>query len=176
MKNDKPHTVSVCIGSAPVRNELEAFEGAKSLGRTIARSGGTLLIPAQSGIPLWAAMGAKEEGGVVVGISPASSQKEHEHILRLPRTYMDTVIYAGDDARAQQMIAQSAKTIVACAGPLDRLEALSEAQKQGSSVGLLKGSWHDATEMDFHTTAHLHADSDPERLLRKLFNAVIPEQ
>src|SRR3970282_2318710 len=74
---------------------LDALDKAKDLGREIVKQGGILLTGATTGFPLWAAMGAKEAGGISVGLSPAANQKEHKDVYRLPLDYMDLIIYTG---------------------------------------------------------------------------------
>ena len=60
-----------------------ALEASKELGREIARHGATLVTGATTGVPLWASIGAKEEEGTVVGISPAKTEKEHIEVYKL---------------------------------------------------------------------------------------------
>ena len=62
--------------------ENSLFKG-KEIGREVARRKIVLMNGATTGFPLWAAIGAKEENGFVVGISPASNIKEHIELLRL---------------------------------------------------------------------------------------------
>jgi hypothetical protein len=38
-------------------------------------------------------MGAKKAGGMSIGLSPASSEKEHAEGYKLPLDYMDLIIY-----------------------------------------------------------------------------------
>jgi len=47
------------------------------LGKEIISQGAVLVNGATTGFPYWAAKGAKTSGGIVVGISPASSEAEH---------------------------------------------------------------------------------------------------
>src|SRR6476659_3830529 len=53
---------------------LEAFEKAKELGREIARQGAIITTGATTGFPMYAAMGAKDECGFSVGLSPAATE------------------------------------------------------------------------------------------------------
>src|SRR4051812_17296402 len=74
---------------------LNALEKAKDLGREIVRQGGIIVTGATTGFPLWSAMGAKEERGISIGLSPAMNEKEHIETYRLPLDYMDLIIYTG---------------------------------------------------------------------------------
>ena len=55
----------------------DALDKAKELGRQVVLHNGVLVTGATTGIPYWAAIGAKEAGGIVIGISPATSELEH---------------------------------------------------------------------------------------------------
>jgi predicted Rossmann-fold nucleotide-binding protein len=69
----------ICISGAAETGHcgVDALEKAKELGREIARQGAVLISGATTGFPLWVAMGAKEVGGISIGFSPATSEKEH---------------------------------------------------------------------------------------------------
>ncbi len=71
------------------------MERAKELGREIARQGAVLVTGATTGFPMWAAMGAKEVGGISIGFSPASTEREHIEAYKLPLDYMDLIVYTG---------------------------------------------------------------------------------
>src|SRR3989344_505004 len=75
----------------------DAVEKAEFMGREIAKAGLVLVTGATTGIPYWAAKGAKEEGGFVVGISPAASEADHIKSYRLPIDYHDLLIFTGFD-------------------------------------------------------------------------------
>ena len=67
-------------GHAAEEGEALAFE----VGRQVAIHGGIVLTGATTGVPLWAARGAKSVQGQVIGFSPAHSQVEHVKKYRLP--------------------------------------------------------------------------------------------
>jgi predicted Rossmann-fold nucleotide-binding protein len=56
---------------------LDALDKAKELGREIIRQGGIIVTGATTGFPLWSAMGAKEVGGISLGLSPAANAHDH---------------------------------------------------------------------------------------------------
>ena len=74
---------------------IHAFDQAKELGREVIRQGGIIVTGATTGFPLWSAMGAKEERGISIGLSPAANEKEHVESYRLPIDYMDLIVYTG---------------------------------------------------------------------------------
>ena len=89
--------IKICVSGAAETGHcgIGALDKAKELGREIARAGAVLVTGATTGFPLWAAMGVKEMGGISIGISPASSEKEHIQVYKLPIDYMDLIIYTG---------------------------------------------------------------------------------
>src|SRR3990167_1854135 len=86
--------IKICVSGAAETGHcgIDALDKAKELGREIARQGAILVTGATTGFPLWSAMGAKEEGGISIGISPAASEKEHVEVFKLPIDYMDLII------------------------------------------------------------------------------------
>src|SRR3989344_6586482 len=72
-----------------------ALEHAKELGKEIVAHKAVLVTGATTGFPLWAAMGTKEAGGFSIGLSSASSEKEHIESYKLPVDFMDVIIYTG---------------------------------------------------------------------------------
>ncbi len=119
-----------------------ALEMAKELGREIARQGAELVTGATTGFPLWAAMGAKEEGGKVVGLSPASSEKEHIEKYKLPIEYLDNIIYtgAGYSGRDLLMTRTSDGVLIGC-GRIGTIHEFTIAFEDNKPIGILEGEW-----------------------------------
>ena len=89
--------IKICVSGAAETGHCgaNALEQAKALGREIVLQGGILVTGATTGFPLWSAIGAKEAGGISIGLSPAASEREHTGVYRLPIDYMDLIIYTG---------------------------------------------------------------------------------
>src|SRR5690606_15596426 len=87
----------ICISGAAETGHCgpNAMEYAKDLGREIVNHGCVLTTGATTGFPLWGAMGAKEAGGLSIGLSPASTEREHLEVYGLPIDYMDMIVYTG---------------------------------------------------------------------------------
>ena len=69
LENNNRHghnQIKICVSGAAETGHcgLNALEKSKELGREIARQGAVLVTGATTGVPLWAAMGAKEVGGI----------------------------------------------------------------------------------------------------------------
>lgn len=122
-----------------------ALESAKELGREIVRQGGILVTGATTGFPLWAAMGAKEAGGVSIGLSPASSEKEHVEVYGLPLDYLDIIIYTGFGYSGRNLLLTRASdgVIVGC-GRIGTVNEFTVAFEDHKPLGVLRGPW----EMD----------------------------
>ena len=71
-----PMAVGV-MGSASGTLDAGVVAGVRLLGAAITNAGCTLVTGACPGFPMEAVAGAKAEGGLVVGISPALSETEH---------------------------------------------------------------------------------------------------
>jgi len=79
MTENSPHyhqKYKICVSGAAETGHCApgALDVAKEVGREITRQGAVLTTGATTGIPYWAAVGAKEEGGYSVGLSPASTE------------------------------------------------------------------------------------------------------
>src|SRR3989344_8207347 len=89
--------IKIAVAGAAETEHLpeEALTLAKEVGAEIVRQGAVLVTGATTGVPFWAARGAKEEGGVSIGISPAFGEREHVEGYGLPLDYMDIIMYTG---------------------------------------------------------------------------------
>ncbi|MDP2648590.1 MAG: hypothetical protein Q8P19_01680, partial [bacterium] len=89
--------VKICVSGAADTGAcgLDAFETAKELGREISKQGAIITTGATTGFPMYAALGAKDECGFSIGFSPASNEREHVEIYKLPLEFMDVIIYTG---------------------------------------------------------------------------------
>lgn len=149
MGNEKhQHTkIKICISGAADTTYCGdgAIESAKELGREIIRQGGILVTGATTGFPLWAAMGAKEVGGISIGMSPASTEKEHVETYGLPLDYLDIIIYTGFGYSGRNLLLTRASdaVIVGC-GRIGTVNEFTIAFEDHKSLGVLRGPW----EMD----------------------------
>lgn len=111
------------------------------IGREIARSGKNLLTGATNGVPYAAAIGAKDIGGFVVGISPAGSMEEHVERYKRPLDFTDVIIYTGMGLEGRNSInVRSAKGAIFVAGEFGTLNEFSAAWTIGNNVlGILDG-------------------------------------
>jgi len=146
MGNEQHHhlKVKICVSGAADTTYCgdTAMESAKELGREIVRQGGILVTGATTGFPLWAAMGAKEAGGVSIGMSPASSEKEHVETYGLPLDFLDIIIYTGFGYSGRNLLLTRASdaVIVGC-GRIGTVNEFTVAFEDHKPLGVLRGPW-----------------------------------
>lgn len=157
-----------------------AMESAKELGREIVRQGGILVTGATTGFPLWAAMGAKEAGGISIGMSPASTEKEHVEVYGLPLDYLDIIIYTGFGYSGRNLLLTRASdgVIVGC-GRIGTVNEFTIAFEDHKPLGVLRGSWDmDEVLEDMLKKSHRREegivifDESPKELVARLANAI----
>ena len=118
------------------------YEIAKELGREVVRQNGVLVTGATTGFPLWVAMGAKEEGGTSIGFSPASTEKEHVEVYRLPTEYMDIIVYTGFGYSGRNLLlTRSADAVIEGPGRIGTINEFTDAYEDGKPIGILRGDW-----------------------------------
>ncbi len=154
---------------------LNALDKAKELGREIIRQGGILLSGATTGFPLWACMGAKEERGVSIGLSPAATQKEHLETYRLPVDYMDLIIYTGFGFPGRDILfTRSCDAIIIGCGRIGTIHEFTIAFEDGKPIGVLEGPWTMGEQIkDIIAKGNRPADKvifddDPKRLVERI--------
>ncbi len=120
----------------------KAFDVAVELGREIVRHQGVLVDGATTGFPFWAAKGAKEEGGMVIGFSPAASELEHLKSYRLPTEYHDVIVYTGSNYSGRNLqLTRSADAVIIGCGRLGTLNEFTIAFEDQKPIGILEGAW-----------------------------------
>lgn len=111
------------------------YEMARQVGRLIAEHGAVLLCGGRGGVMEAAARGAKEAGGLTIGIMPGMNASETP-----PNPYIDVAIFTGlRDGRNWVNVCAS-DAIVAISGGYGTLSEIALALKIGKPVVLLR-SW-----------------------------------
>jgi uncharacterized protein (TIGR00725 family) len=134
--------IGVCGAAETGTCGPNAFEQGKELGRQIIRQGGILVTGATTGFPLWTAIGAKEEKGVSIGISPASNEREHVDTYRLPLEYMDLIMYTGFGFPGRDLLfTRSCDAVILGCGRIGTIHEFTIAFEDGKPIGILEGEW-----------------------------------
>lgn len=133
----------ICVSGAAETGHCapDALEKAEALGREVARRGLVLVTGATTGIPYWAAKGAKAEGGIVIGISPASSKVQHIKTYHLPVDYHDLIIYTGFEYSGRNLLlTRSADAAVFLCGRIGTLNEFTDSFEDQKPQGVLLGT------------------------------------
>jgi hypothetical protein len=100
---------------------------AEEIGKEIAEIGGVLVCGGLGGVMEGAAKGAKEEGGVTIGILPGEDKAE-------ANPYIDYPIVTGFGEARNLVVIRTADVIIALPGKYGTLSELSFALKLGKPV------------------------------------------
>ena len=152
-----------------------SLETAQALGAEVARQGAILITGATTGIPFWAAKGAKEAGGVSIGISPAIGEDEHVEKFQLPLDYMDFIVYTGFGYSGRDLLlTNSADAVLFSCGRIGTVHEFTVAFESGKPVGVLEGAWPTAdvfkmiVEKGNRPNPNIIYDRDPKNLVRRV--------
>jgi len=174
----------VVSGSAVVGNCCaDINEKAYELGREIVRNNGICITGATTGVPHEAARGAKDEGGISIGISPAATYASHVKSYRLPTDYFDFIIYTGFHYSGRNLILTKAAdaVIVACGG-YGTLNEFTIALEDERPIGVLTGTGGISDHLKDllakvddphkHGTGRVFFSDDPKELIQKLVELI----
>lgn len=175
----------ICISGAAETSNCapDAMEKVETLGRLIAQRGFILVTGATTGAPYWAAKGAKEAGGFVIGISPAYSKIQHVKTYRLPVDYHDLIIYTGFGYSGRNLLlTRSSDAVMTVCGRVGTLNEFTDAFEDGKPQGILTGlgGTTDMIEEILQKAGRGHGkaifDTDPARLLDKVVELMVDEE
>lgn len=157
-------------------------EKAYNVGQEIVKQGGILITGATSGAPYFAAKGAREAGGISIGISPAASYASHVKTYHLPVDQFDFIIYTGFEYSGRNLLlTRSADAVIICCGRIGTLNEFTIAFEDNKPIGVLEGSGGMADEIrhiidiGHRGKGKVVFDSDPKRLIKKLIELINKE-
>ncbi|MBI2627715.1 LOG family protein [Candidatus Nomurabacteria bacterium] len=173
--------IKICVSGAAETGHcgIGALDKAKELGREIARQGAVLVTGATTGFALWAAMGAKEEGGISIGISPATSEREHVEVYKLPIDYMDLIMYTGFGYAGRDiLLTRCADAVICGCGRIGTIHEFMVAFEDSKPIGIFEGPWETGVELkeiiekSHRPNAKIVAGNDPKKLLEDVIALV----
>lgn len=177
-----PHLkIKICVSGAAETDHCgpDALEKAKEVGREIIRHGAVLVSGATTGFPLWSAMGAKEEGGISIGLSPASTEREHVEEYKLPLEYQDLIIYTGFGYSGRNLLlTRSSDAVIVGCGRMGTLNEFTIAYEDNKPIGILQGSWGTDELIDkiikesHRGQGKVIFDPDPKKLVERLIEII----
>lgn len=175
----------ICVsGAAETKHCLPGTkEKAEMIGRLVAENNMILVTGATTGIPYWSAKGAKEAGGMVIGLSPASSKEAHIKTYHLPVDYHDLIIYTGFDYSGRNLLlTRSADAVITIYGRIGTLNEFTIAFEDQKPQGVLTGVGGTSDMIEgILKQAHrgmgkVSFDSDPKALFKKVITAINNEE
>ncbi len=162
---------------------LDAYDRAKEVGREIARQGAIVVTGATTGFPMYAAMGAKDECGFSIGFSPASGEREHVETYKLPRDFMDVIVYTGFGYAGRDLLfVRSTDAMIIGCGRIGTLNEFSIAFEDRRPLGILEGTWQtddllrQVIEQAHRPNDKIVFDSDPKAMVERLIEMVTKER
>lgn len=167
----------ICVSGAHVGTTVEhSHLLAYALGAAIAKSGHTLTTGATSGLPQYAARGAKDHGGLSIGFSPATSYREHIKSYNLPVREFDYINFTGMDYVGRDMhLVLSSDAVITVGGGMGSLHEFSTALEGHIPCAVLLGSGGLADfiptivdKLAIPPNSVIIYDTDPDRLVKQV--------
>lgn len=152
---------------------------ARETGSVIAQQGLVLVTGACPGLPHESALGARAQGGLSIGISPALSLDEHVYTYGSPADAFDFIVYTGSGLMGREVTnIRSSDMVVILGGRSGTLGEFAIAYDEGKLIGILTGSGGITAllpelvrRIDKETGAQLIYDEQPRRLIERLLVA-----
>jgi uncharacterized protein (TIGR00725 family) len=166
------------MGSSSEPYADKAWGKMVDLGRAVAVRNCTLVTGACPGLPYAAVLGAKEVGGLVVGISPGLSLDEHVTRYQSPTDGFDVLIYTGSGLMGREVEnIRSSDIVVFAGGRSGTLGEFAIAYDEGRLIGVLTGTGGVADEIENlvrlvgkDTGSVVLYDDQPARLIERLID------
>ena len=175
---------SICISGAAAGQSVDASCGlAYELGVAIAKSGHIITTGATVGLPLYAAKGAMDAGGMSIGFSPAASLREHTKKYRLPIGLFDYINFTGMRYIGRDIhLVQSSDALITVGGRIGSLHEFTTALEAHMPCGVLLGSGGLADvipdileKLEEPPGSIVIYDTDPQSLVKKIID-ILDEQ
>jgi len=175
----------ICLSGAAETNfpAPELLEKSEEIGRLVAQKGMILVTGATTGAPYWAAKGAKEAGGIVIGVSPAYSKAQHIKTYHLPLDYHDLIIYTGFGYSGRNLLLiRSSDAVITVGGRIGTLNEFTDAFEDQKPQGVLLGTGG-TTDMIPEILEKAHRgpgkivfERDPEKLVSEVVRLIQAEE
>ncbi|MEK7613030.1 MAG: hypothetical protein AAB449_02725 [Patescibacteria group bacterium] len=179
-KNEHLH-LKLCVSGAAETGHcgVDAYDKGIALGQEIAKHDAVLVTGATTGFPLWAAMGAKQAGGFVLGFSPASSEKEHIETYNLPVEYHDVIVYTGFGYPGRDLIlTRSSDGVFFGCGRIGTIHEFTISFEDKKPIGIFEADWEtdevikDMLEKGHRPNDRILFDADPKHLVERVIALV----
>src|SRR3990167_4367465 len=155
------------------------LEKSKLIGGEIVKHNGVLVTGATTGVPYWAAIGAKEAGGISIGISTAGSEVGHVKKYKLPVDYFDLIMYTGFEYSGRNLLmVRSSDAVIEICGRIGTLNEFTIAFEDEKPIGVLEGCGgtsemiHEIIKQGHRGSGKIIYDSDPIALVERLIELI----
>jgi len=119
----------------------QAMELSIKLGEELVKHDCIVVTGATTGAPYWVAKAAKQANGIVIGLSPAISEKEHLKKYHLPVDYHDLIIYTGAGYSGRNLLlTRAADAVITVCGRIGTLNEFTIAFEENKISGVLQGT------------------------------------
>lgn len=178
--------IKIGIAGSCTKLSDEIAEKSAEIGNQIARSNCVLLTGSGIGVSSEAAKAAKKADGLVIGISPACSKKEHVETYQCSTDAFDVLVFSGFGYKGRNVLfIRSCDAVIIVSGGLGTLNEFTIAYDEGKTIGVLTetGGVADAIKCIERLAIKNRGkdglvlyDSDPSLLVKKVLAAVRKEQ
>ena len=156
----------------------ENVKKAIMLGQEIAKADCILVNGACPGLPDEAAYGAKNAGGLTMGISPAFSETEHTKTYNSPKENYDILLFTGLGLMERDVInIRSSDAIIILGGGIGTLNEFTVAFDEQKIIGVLTGTGGVSNHIDEILEIcgrgmedYVVGDSDPKKIIQKVLH------
>lgn len=171
----------ICVSGAAAGEclNLATKRKAEAVGREVAKSAAILTTGATTGLPYFAARGAKLAGGMVFGFSPAATRNEHVRKYRLPVDYADVIVYTGSGYAGRNLIlTRSSDAVITVCGRIGTLNEFTVAYEDKKVIGVLDhsggitGELDDILRIGKRGRQMIIFESDPKKLVEQVIAAI----
>ncbi|GIW66216.1 MAG: hypothetical protein KatS3mg095_0114 [Candidatus Parcubacteria bacterium] len=152
---------------------------AYEIGKYLALNNIIVVTGATAGAPLWAAKGAYENNGYVIGFSPAINKQEHIETYELPIDYHNLIFFTGFGYSLRNLIlVRSGDGIIFICGRTGTLNEFVISYEEKKPMGILVNSGGEEKYMaDIIKESHKEHnkiiwESDPQKLVEKMINLI----
>lgn len=173
--------ISGAAVTTPCRPDIEKI--AYEIGKELAKKDVLVLTGATTGVPLLVAQGAYENGGFVIGISPARSYKEHIKVYKLPTEYHHTILYTGESYSGRNiLLVKMGDGAMFICGRMGTLNEFTIAFEEEKPMGVLLNSggtekyFKDIVETAKRGRGKIIWEKDYKILIDKLIKLIIKER
>ena len=133
----------ICVSGAEAIEHCcnGAAEKAREVGRQIALNNGVLFTGACWGMPYESALGAKQAGGISIGVSPAISEEAHYKECKMPSDAFDMIFYTGYGFSARNVwLMRMADAVIFICGRMGTLNEFTICFEDNRLIGVLEGT------------------------------------